>query len=77
MSPETIRCGHCQDGPYKSSVVHPESNCQVGGLIDGYWFCGWCLEYGCKDQTDAETERWDALIERAQQNDSSRVIQCS
>jgi hypothetical protein len=50
-----MRCSYCEDKNYKKKYTKPP-DC-IGGYIDGYWFCKWCLEYGFKNDTSSEKER--------------------
>ena len=58
-----MRCGYCSDGPYKKE--HIDIRGGVGGFINGYWFCQWCLEYGMRDKADSEKERYKMLVDEA------------
>lgn len=67
-----MRCSYCEDGEFKENMVKPP-DC-IGGYINGYWFCQWCLEYGMSDRTDSEKERIELLSEIAEQKSFTRKI---
>lgn len=65
-------CSYCQDGPYKTELIDKENG--IGGLVNGYWFCGWCYELGMKDRTDNEQERMEMLTQAADSKNSGKFI---
>jgi len=64
-------CGYCEDGPYSREYIGVGDG-HIGGIIDGYWFCSWCLELGYGEYE--ESERWDKLTEEAKNNNVPKVV---
>jgi hypothetical protein len=68
-------CSYCREGPYKTELIDEKKG--IGGIINGYWFCGWCYKLGMKNCTSTEKERMKKLTKTAENNNSGRIIDIS
>lgn len=66
-----VYCGYCGDGPYKEDYIGLGDG-NIGGIINGYWFCGWCIELGYNESK--EGDRWQKLTEEAKRNDATKIV---
>lgn len=68
-----IRCSYCENGRYKINQIHKGEG-GIGGLINGYWFCEYCIENGMKGSCSSESERWNKLVETAKNNNYPKLL---
>lgn len=66
-----IYCGYCDDGPYKKDLIGVGDG-NIGGVINGYWFCGWCMEYGYSEYD--EPKRWKKLTREAKRRNRPKIV---